>query len=391
MASLGDPAPLAIVLTGLGLGGVQRTMLTLAGGIAERGVPVDLVVPHARGPFREQVPPPIRVVELDAGLARLPWVRARKRRRTLASTPALARYLRRVRPRAAIAASHYVNLSLLAARRLARQPIPVVVSQRTHLSRAVRNAGFPFRRRPLLAPWVRAAYPSADAIVAVSEGVADDLARVADLPRERIRVLPNPLRLAGVEAAAAKPLSHPWLAPGEPPVLLAVGRLAAQKDFPTLLRAFARLRRQRVARLVVLGEGRERRALETLARDLGVEADLELAGYSDNPFAWMARARLLVLSSAYEGLPGVLIQALACGCPIVSTDCPSGPREILRGGRLGQLVPVADPEALARAIDAALDEPVDREALRRRARDFAVAPVVDKWLAMLSEAGGGPS
>ena len=159
------------------------------------------------------------------------------------------------RPRAAFSASHYVNLSLLAARRLSRLELPVVISQRTHLSRAVRNAGFPFRRRPLLGGLVRVAYPSADAIVAVSAGVADDLAEVAGLARERIEVIPNPLRLDQVREGAAKPPPHPWLAPGEPPVCLAVGRLAAQKDFPTLLRAFARVRRNRKSASPGAGRG----------------------------------------------------------------------------------------------------------------------------------------
>lgn len=393
MAAL-NPAegtPLAIVLSGLGLGGVQRTMLTLAGGIAARGRAVDLVVPDARGPFRDQVPAGVRLVELDSSVTRLPWVRARKRRRTLASIPALARYLKRVRPSAAFSASHYVNLSLLAARRLSGWNLPVVVSQRTHLSRAVRNAGFPFPRRPLLVALVRAAYPSADAIVAVSVGVADDLSEVARIARDRIDVVANPLRLDQVDEGASKPLPHPWLAPDEPPVCLAVGRLAVQKDLPTLLHAFARVRRNRKARLLLLGEGRERPTLERLVRELGLEADVELPGYVDNPFAWMSRARLLVLSSAYEGLPGVLVQALACGCPIVSTDCPSGPREILQDGKFGRLVPVGDPRAMAAAIESELDAPFEREALRQRAEDFALGPIVDTWLGLLERAGkAGP-
>ncbi|MCP3984637.1 MAG: glycosyltransferase [bacterium] len=387
MARVGTdrPAPLAIVLSGLGLGGVQRTMLTLAGGIADRGIAVDLVVPDARGPFRDRVPPGVRLVELDARISRLPWVRARKRRRTLASTLALARYLKRTRPRSVFSASHYVNLSLLAARRLSGQEFPVVVSQRTHLSRAVRNAGFPFRQRPLLAALVRALYPSANAIVAVSSGVADDLAEVAGIARDRIDVVANPLRLDHVAEGARKPLPHPWLAPGEPPLCLAVGRLAAQKDYRTLLHAFSRVRQKRRARLLVLGEGRERASLEALVRELRLGEDVELPGYVENPFAWMARARLFVLSSAYEGLPGVVVQALACGCPVVSTDCPSGPREILQDGKLGTLVPVGDPDALASAIDRALDAPFEPDALVRRAEDFALEPIVDTWLGLIEQ------
>ncbi len=379
----------AIVLSGLGLGGVQRTMLTLAGGLEARGVAVDLVVPRAEGPFRTAVPEGVRLVCLDARLARVPWVRARKRRRSLASTPALAAYLRRERPGVVLSASHYVNLQTLWARKLSGARLPVVVSQRTHLSRAIENAGFPLRRRPWLAALTRRTLPAADAIVAVSEGVAEDLARTAGLPRERIEVLPNPLRLDEVEAGSRKPAPHPWLVDPRVPVVVGLGRLAPQKDFATLLRSFAEVRRRRPARLLVLGEGRERARLEALAQEFGIAADVEFPGYVENPFAWLARARLFVLSSRYEGLPGALVQALACGCPVVSTDCPSGPREILEQGALGELVPVGDARALARAIEAALVAPVERGPLLRRALDFAAPRVVDRWLSVLARVTGG--
>ena len=342
-------------------------------------------MPNAEGPFRSAVPGSVRLVALDGRLAALPFLRSRKRRRTLASIPALAGYLRRERPALALSASHYVNLSLLAARRMAAPQLPVVISQRTHLSRAVENAGFPLRRRPLLRAWVARAYPAAQGIVAVSEGVADDLARVAGLDRGRIAVLPNPLRLDEVEAGAQKPVPHPWLADASVPVCLGVGRLAPQKDFDTLLAAFALLRAERPARLLVLGEGRQREGLERRARELGIATDVELVGYVENPFAWLARADLFILSSSYEGLPGALIQALACGCPVVSTDCPSGPREILRDGALGPLVPVGDAPALARAMAARLDAPRAADALRERASDFGLDRVVTRWQALLEE------
>ncbi|MAE93021.1 MAG: glycosyltransferase [Planctomycetota bacterium] len=374
---------LAIVLTGLGLGGVQRTMLTLAGGLLERGVEVDLVVPRAEGPFLEAVPEGARLVALGSRLARLPWIRSRKRRRSLASTGALAAYLRGERPVLALAASHYVNLSLVWARRRAGVPVRVAISQRTALSRAIENAGFPFRRRPLLQAMVRRGYPMADAITAVSDGVAEDLARVSGIPRDSIATLPNPLRMEEVELGAAAPVPHPWLSDDAVPVCVALGRLAPQKDLPTLLRAMVQVRRRRPVRLLVLGEGRERARLEQMVEELDLAEDVALPGYVENPFAWLARARLFILSSSYEGLPGALVQALACGCPVVSTDCPSGPREILEEGKLGALVPVGDPTAMAGAIDAALETPPDRAPLRRRALDFAREPVVDAWLAWL--------
>jgi len=185
---------------------------------------------------------------------------------------------------------------------------------------------------------------------------------------------------------ARAPLEHPWFAPGAPPVVLGVGRLAPQKEFPTLIRAFARVRSQRPARLMILGEGKtpdRRAALLALAGELGIAEDVALPGFQPNPFAYMARASLFVLSSAWEGLPGVLVQALACGCPVVSTDCPSGPAEILEQGEYGRLVAVGDEAALAEAIGSTLDNPPERDKLRARGADFSIDLSVDRHLDVL--------
>jgi glycosyltransferase involved in cell wall biosynthesis len=199
-------------------------------------------------------------------------------------------------------------------------------------------------------------YPWANGIVVVSHGVRDDMAQLTKIPRERITVIYNPsIVSADVREKAQAPLDHPWFEPGQPPVLIAVGRLQIQKDYPTLLQAFAQVRQKRPVRLLILGEGKERPMLEEIIKTLGVEEDVSLPGFVMNPFAYMARASLFVLSSRWEGLPTVLIEAMCCGTPVVSTDCPSGPREILREGQYGQLVPVGEPTALARAIETTLD------------------------------------
>jgi len=185
---------------------------------------------------------------------------------------------------------------------------------------------------------------------------------------------------------AKAPLDHPWFAPGAPPVVLGVGRLAPQKDFPTLIRAFARVRAERAARLMILGDGKtpDRRAeLLALADELGVAEEVALPGFQPNPFAYMARASLFVLSSAWEGLPGVLVQALACGCPVVSTDCPSGPAEILEQGQYGRLVAVGDEVALADAMRSTLDNPPERDRLRDRGAAFSVDLSIDRHLEVL--------
>jgi glycosyltransferase involved in cell wall biosynthesis len=302
-----------------------------------------------------------------------PWI--------LAAAPALARYLVRERPDALLSALSYSNLTALWARERAGVPVRVVVSEHNTLSERARHAR---ARRWRVLPKLEARwYPRADAILAVSEGVADDLARTARLPRERIAVTYNPVIGDDVERSARESVDHPWLQPGEPPVVLGVGKLKPQKAFDVLLRAFARLRAERRARLVILGEGSERRALQQLAGELGVADDVALPGFVANPFAWMARCAVFALSSAWEGLPSVLIEALACGCPVVSTDCPSGPAEILGPDRLGALVPVGDADALARAIALALSEPSDPAARRARARDFSVDRVAPRYLEAL--------
>jgi glycosyltransferase involved in cell wall biosynthesis len=219
---------------------------------------------------------------------------------------------------------------------------------------------------------MRRAYRHVDQIVAVSQGVADDVMAITGLPAPRVTVVRNPVVMPTLPELAQYPVDHPWFDGGGPPVLLGAGRLTAQKDFPTLLEAFARVRAQRPCRLVILGDGRLRGALQHQAAALGVAEDLSLPGFTSNPYAYMARAAVFVLSSAWEGSPNVLTEAMAVGTPVVATDCPSGPREILQGGRYGPLVPVGDAPALARAILDMLRTPTASDALKRAVADYSV-------------------
>ena len=203
--------------------------------------------------------------------------------------------------------------------------------------------------------------------------------------RSAIRTIYNPVVDEKLREMAAEALDHPWFQPGAPSVVLGVGRLILQKDFATLLRAFAILNARRRARLVILGEGRLRPALESLARELGVEDHVALPGFAENPYRYMSRAAVFALSSIYEGLPGVLIQALACGCPVVSTDCPGGSAEILHGGQVGRLVPMQDAEALADALDNTLAESASAHDLRERAARFSVQHISREYLDYLDD------
>ena len=392
----------AVLLPNLQGGGIQKVMLTLAGALSDSGYQVDLVVCRLEGVLQDHIPPRARVVSLQAAsawAARLATFRAApqdfailmpnvllplKSTRTLPYLPDLARYLHREAPDTLLAARAYPNLEAVWARRLAQATTRVVISEHLHFSCS--KLGSAKWRQVYLPRLLRRTYMAADAIVAVSDGVADDLAISTGIPRERISTIYNPVVTSAIQAKAREPIDHPWFAPGTPPVFLGAGRLSPQKDFPTLLRAFARLRAQQDeqdVRLIILGEGAERESLEALSRQLGIAASVSLPGFATNPFAYMARAACFVLSSAYEGLPTVLIEALACGCPIVSTDCPSGPREILGQERAKTLVPVRDVVALASGMAAVLRTPPDRAGLRSRAAQFSVDTALQKYCQVL--------
>ena len=391
----GRRAHLAVFVPDLQAGGVARFAVTLTAAFAGRGHRMDLVVCGATGPFLGQVPDSVNLVELrrswlfPAGFVAaapmslpalgLHCLRSGRPLPNLSRLPALARYLRRERPHALLSAKTYANLVAVWAARLAGAPTRIVISEHTHLSSVAKHED-----RRSLAPLVRRTYPRADVKVGVSDGVAADLSRFAGMPHHEIVTaysvgaawLPEPETGEG-------PLAHAWFQPDAPPVILGAGRLVRQKDFATLLRAFAHVRARRRARLVVLGEGPLRSDLEALARALGIAADLDMPGFVSNPRAWMARAAVFALSSAWEGLPAVLIESLAVGCPVVSTDCPSGPAEILDGGAYGRLVPVGDDEALAKAIVATLDDPPPRDLLRLRARHFSTDRMIGRYLDIL--------
>lgn len=379
---------IAMLLPSLAAGGVGRSMLHLAEAFHTAGHPVDLVLCRAEGPYMSEVPAGVQIVALrrqSSLSARLQLARmdpggitAMARPALLAWRPApvqpyladLARYLDRVRPAALIAAKTPTNLLALWARRLSGVETRVVVSERTQLSQSIsRSRKWRWRH---IAQLVAHTYSWADEIAAVSEGVADDLAAITGLPRDTITTVYNPVVTPELAALAAKTAPHPWLEDGGAPVIVAAGRLVPQKNFPLLLRAFAQLRQQRPARLLIFGEGPKRSELEALAGSLGINNDLAMPGFVANPYAAFARASLFVLSSDYEGLSNVLIEAMACGCPVVSTDCPSGPLEILQGGRWGELVPLNDSKALSAAMLRTLDVPMPRDLLRARGGEFSL-------------------
>ena len=352
----------AIFTANMDGGGAERAMLKLAGGIAGHGYDVDLVLSRAEGHYLQEVPDSVRIVDLHA-------------RRVLSSIPGLVRYLRRERPNAMLTSMNYVNIVGIWARTLARVDTRLIVNEQNALS--LEAAHSPRRRHRLMPRLIKRFYPWADGVTSVARGTADDLVSTAGVSPNLIEVVHNPIVTTELRELVAEPLGHPWFGRGQVPVVLGVGRLAPQKDFGTLIRAFARVIVRRPCRLMILGDGPERSSLEALVAERGLTGSVDLPGWISNPYPYMARAGVFVLSSRWEGLPSVLIEALFCEVPVVATDCLSGPREILEGGKYGALVPVGDEEALAAAIETALAgelapppaeswEPYEQETVVRR-------------------------
>ncbi|HEY9909585.1 MAG TPA: glycosyltransferase [Thermosynechococcaceae cyanobacterium] len=299
------------------------------------GVGIDLVLSRGESPHLWQMPTETRIVGL-------------KQPRLSTSLSGLVKYLRQG-CRLVLAADHYLNEIALLAGRIAEVPTKVAVAKHNQLSKITGNAS---KLKAQLVPlFARFLYLWADGIVAVLQGVADHLDRAASLSLASIQTIYNPVITPEILASAQESVDHPWFNTQDVPEILGVGRLEAQKDFPNLIRASTKVRQ---ARFVILGWGFDRPQLEALVQALGLQEDLDLPGYAQNSYACTPRSTVFVLSSAWEGLPTVLIEAMALGKPVVSTDCESGPAEILAGGRYGYLTPVGNSDAGAEAISQVL-------------------------------------
>ncbi|MBW4633792.1 MAG: glycosyltransferase [Iphinoe sp. HA4291-MV1] len=357
---------IAFFLPTLHGGGAERVTVNLLKGMLERNISLDLVLANAKGPLLNQIPKQVRVVDLAAG-------------RVVKAMLPLSRYLQQHRPFALLSHMSHANVVALLAKKLAHTNTKVVLVEHNTLS--VEKSKL--MRAKFVPPFMKWLYPSADAIVGVSKGVAQDLELQLGFPEGKVSVIYNPVVDNDLLTKAKAPLDHPWFQKGTPPVFLAVGRLTQQKDFPTLIKAFALLRKQRLARLLILGEGECRTELEEMIQMQGIAEDFALLGFVENPYAYMHNASAFILSSRWEGLGNVLIEAMACGCPVVTTDCPNGPKEILEAGKYGVLVPVGDAVALSTAMLQVLETPVNQDALMHRAMHFSTERAVSKYLELL--------
>lgn len=354
----------------------DRTAMNLARELGDRGFDVDLVVNEADGLY-DEIPNPEQVFSLGFRYLRFKrWHLPRSLFELSALVPRLSDYLRRRRPSVLLASLGGCNIVSLVAAREFRE-LRVIVDPARYLSVRYAMGSRRERRNQLVE---RTLYRWADIVVAETKPVAEDLVRTVPEMQSRVRVVPRPVvRWDEIRRQGTNRVEHPWMGDAESPVVLAACRLDAIKDLPTLLRAFALVRRARPARLVIVGEGPEREGIWTMARDLGIGADLALPGFQRDPLAWMARARVFVVSSLCEGGPRVLPEAMACGTTPVSTDCPGGPRDILGGGRWGELVPVGDHVAVADAISRVIDHRIPPNELKRRADDYSVSASGDQY------------
>jgi glycosyltransferase involved in cell wall biosynthesis len=356
---------IALFLPSLEGGGAERVFVQLANEFAARGVRVDLTLAAARGPYLQTLSAGVRVIDFQAS-------------GVLRALPKLVGYVKRERPDVLMSGLDHANVVAILSRFLSGSRTRCVVSVRA-VSSAI------YRDDRTLATWTtlrltKAAYRFTDAVIANSNAVAADLED--SVPKSKLKTIYNPLDLVGIERRCGVPVDHPWCAAGARPFVLSVGSLTPVKDFPTLLRAFALVRSTRDCRLVILGEGPDRRKLESLIDELGLRGDVLLPGFADNPFAWMRHANVFVSSSLTEGCPNALMEALACGTPVVSTDCIGGSSEVLEGGKWGRLVPVGRPDAMAAAILATL-ESVAHPDVRQRAGDFGLSRVAQDYLRVL--------
>jgi len=358
---------ISILLPDLRGGGAERVMIDLAREFAHLGHTVEFVLMQATGDFLAEAERDFTVVDLAT-------LRTRKAPTTV------ARYLRNRKPDILIANMWPLTSAAVIGKAFSRQSCRLLLVEHCALTRQYASWGS--LHTFFMSASMSATYRFADRIAAVSEGSAIDTARLARLPSDRLTVLHNPIPQKPMPSPEARAMADTLWACPQGQRTLTVGSLKDQKNHPLLLRAFAAMSR-RDARLMLLGKGDNEASLRALASDLGVSDRVIFAGFHADPSPFYATADLFALSSDYEGLPTVLIEALSFGVPVVSTDCPSGPSEILQGGRFGRLVPVGDAQALARAMDDALAAPADREALIHRAADFAPEIAARKYLDLM--------
>ena len=396
---------IAFLLDNLSGGGAEKVILNLAAGFARLGYQVDLLVCKAEGVLRNYIPAGVNLIPLQpvssargtaaamfadpAGYREIlgTIVSRKKLPKAFRYIPAISRHLKQSSVALLVSALPKSNINAVLAQRMSGTDTRVVLGAHIHLSAQDSEAMSRGKSRiRALRPMMRRYYRQANVVVAVSKGVARDTREYLDLPEDTVSTIYNPVAAKEIVGLSEELPEHAWFENRDVPVVLGIGRFVKQKNFPLLVRAFAELRKKRRVRLVLLGgddssceQTRHKAELEELAAELGVAEDLDMPGYKENPYPYFRRASVFALSSQFEGFGNVLVEALFCGCPVVSTDCPSGPAEILRDGEFGRLVSVDDAQGMADALDAMLEEKIDSRVLRARGEEFSVDQAVDNY------------
>ena len=387
---------IAILLPSLSGGGVASSILRIAEMFILDGYQVDLLITKPRRKPMVSIPDGMNLIHLKStfklfsrltairfdlfhpGRWFIPLITPFRIDRNLTSLKHLIQYLNQKNPSVLLTAPTYTNIIALIANKIAQSSTKVVISEHAILTQEIINKSNKSHWK-YLPNIIAKTYPSADNIIAVSEGVKRDLALNSGIPEHDIKTIYNPVITKQFNNYLDAPVEHIWFKDPNTPVILGVGRLLPEKDWPTLLKAFTQVRKYSSAKLVIFGEGSQRKYLEQLTIDMNIREHIDLPGFTDNPYAYMAKADVFALSSKYEGLGNVIIEALACGCPVVSTDCPSGPAEILVNGEYGRLVPVGDYQTMALAILKTLEEQPESEKLQYRAWHFSVEKAYRKY------------
>ena len=343
-------------------------LINLAGGFLDLGCKVEMLLLKQKSAYLKQMPKDISV-------------RTFKAKHAKTALPELIYYLKTRQPDALLSAKHRPNQTAILAKLLSSVDTRITLRLGTTTSAAIQGQS--------LLKWLswkagmRFTYPRADEVIAVSQGVAQDIAMLSGMDIKKINVVPNPVITKDIYQKAKEQPNHPWLNKKDKIVIVGAGRLTRQKDFSTLIKAFAEVRKEKDARLLIMGEGKKRTELEELIKSLHIEDSVDLAGFVPNPYPIMARSDLFVLSSLWEGSPNVLTEAMALGTPVVSTDCPSGPKEILMGGKIAPLVPMQNYKALAQAMLNQLESPTPSHILKSAVKNYSVEESSKRYLEIM--------
>ena len=341
-----------------GDGGVEKMTVNLAHGLSDAGIKVDFIVPQQTAPYLSGLEQKVKFITPPSNKSQhLSW---------------LVRYLISSHPDVLMSLKQDASINAIKAKKRCRAETKIVVRTGTALLSRFALRGTIFLKRWYKSRKLKHYYQQADGHITVAQGSRKELHELIQIPEDAIIVIKNPVITPSLLKLQHETIDHPWFASSSDPLIMGMGGFRTQKDFSTLIRAFARLRKSRPCRLILAGKGRQEKRLVRLCQELGIENDVLFPGFIDNPYPWLKRADLFVLSSLWEGSPNVLTEALALGTPVVATDCQSGPGEILQDGKYGELVPLGDPQAMCEAMARTLDKPLGSEQLAEAARDYTL-------------------